>query len=41
MVYDMFKTANAFILKVNMQTSLHFKGWGKTPNFVKKLKISF
>ena len=31
MVYDMFKTVIGFISKVNMQTSLRFKGWGKTP----------
>ena len=50
----MFKTFITFFLKVNMQTSLQFKGWvkrlpvgvlrqvlGKTPNFLKKLKIDF
>ena len=31
MMYDMFKTIIAFILKVNMQASIHFKGWVKTP----------
>ena len=29
MVYDMFQTVTMFLLKVNTQTSLHFKGWGK------------